>query len=604
MPETLSSSGDQGWAVPAGVGKATTGGYTFKVADTQVVRVEKRHQLPAALLAHIDGRTRPVEARDRPELKLKPAVVLVDNVENARKALAAAKAVKGRGRPGTIECVEFLFAGPPPFESPDAWPQDRVDQWLQANLEWVRKCAGPKAVIAAASYHTDERSPHLHLLLVPINTRGRLSWKAVELGFALNPKVPSKLILSSMQDRYHEEVGRRFGLARGEVGSRRKHAPIDRRKGLVHRILAEPAKWSARQHGEAAQLRAKDADRERDRAEQQQREAEAQRARAVDAAASAEAERARAVAERVQAVAGATAAEVKREALKRSRSELLRERDEARKARDTEQQALNRERAARKAETADWKRKLEYAAQQLVIARQGWQKAEEEVSRLHEQRPPTQIAVDQAQAQVLAANRARERAESGRDKANEDWKRAYGSYLAEKQQCEAITAKRDQDIAAAREHGYKQGQDSRDKEVKAAVDRAAEFQVEFDALRERLPVDVEAARQEAVADGRVQRIDEVTALQQTVERLTTEPADAVTALQQTVERLTTDLDAARQHRERLIGDVNTLSEHRDDLQKRLMAIRPALVPPPRPRGPGRYQAEQDPARSQSTQNRS
>ena len=598
MPETLTSSGDQGWAVPAGVGKATTGGYTFEVANIQVVRVEKRRQLPAALLAHIDGRTRPVEARDRPELRLKPAVVLVDNVENARKALAAAKAVRRRGRPGTIECVDFLFAGPPPFASPDAWPQDRVDQWLQANLQWVSKCAGPRAVIAAASAHTDERSPHLHLLLVPIDARGRLSWKAVELGFAADPTAVGKQILRSLQDRYQKEVGCRFGLARGEVGSRRKHEPIDRRKGLVDRILAEPAKWSARQHAEAAQLRAEDADRERDRAEQQQREAEAQRARAVDAAASAEAARARAVAERVQAVARATAAEVKREAVKRSRSELLRERDEARKARDTEHQALNRERAARKAETADWKRKLEYAAQQLVIARQEWQKAEEE------QRPPTQIAVDQAQAQVLAANRARERAESGRDKANEDWKRAYGSYLAEKQQCEAITAKRDQDIAAAREHGYKQGQDSGDKQVKAAVDRAAGFQVEIDALRERLPVDVEAARQEAVADGRVQRIDAVTALQQTVERLTTETADAVTALQQTVERLTTDLEAAKQHRERLIGDVNTLSEHRDDLQKRLMAIRPALVPPPRPRGPGRNQAEQDPARSQSTQNRS
>ena len=38
--------------------------------------------------------------------------------------------------------------------------------------------------IAAAYYHADERSPHLHLLLVPINDRGRLSWKAVEKGFA------------------------------------------------------------------------------------------------------------------------------------------------------------------------------------------------------------------------------------------------------------------------------------------------------------------------------------------------------------------------------------------------------------------------------------
>ena len=89
---------------------------------------------------------------------------------------------------------------------------------------------------------------------------------------------------------------------------------------------------------------------------------------------------------------GATAAEAKRDELKRSRSELLRERDEARKARDTAQQALNRERAARKADMADWKRMLEYAAAQLLVARQGGQEAEEEVRRLREQTPPTQVA--------------------------------------------------------------------------------------------------------------------------------------------------------------------------------------------------------------------
>ena len=570
------------------------------MADKQLVRVEKRRQLHAALLEHLDGRTRPAEARARPELDLKPTVVLVDNVAAARKALAAAKATKGRGRPGTIECVEFLFAGPPPFESPDAWRQDRVDAWLQASVEWVRKCAGPKAVVAAAYYHTDERSPHLHLVLVPINNTGRLSWKAVEVGFALNPKVPSKLILSSMQDSYHEEVGRRFGLARGEVGSRRKHEPIDRRKGLVDRILQDPTKWTARQHAEAALLRAEDADRERDRAVQRQREAEAERDRAVDAAASAEAERARAVEERAQAVAAATAAEAKRDELKRSRSELLRERDEARKARDTAQQALNRERAARKADMADWKRMLEYAAAQLLVARQGGQEAEEEVRRLREQTPPTQVAISEAQSQAQAANEARERAESGRDKANEDWGRAHESYLAEKQQCEALTAERDQNIAAAREQGYKQGQDSREREVKAAVDRAARSQVELDALRERLPADVQAARQEGVADGRAERNDQVTALKLSVERRRTEPDDEVTALQQTVARLTTDLAAATGDRERLVGNVETLREHRDDLQKRLTELQPNTVPPPRRGDPGQSQPEQDRSGSRST----
>ena len=56
-------------------------------------------------------------------------------------------------------------------------------------------------MIAAAYFYKDERSRYLHLLLIPITDQGRLSWTAVERGFALHPKVPSKLIMSSMQDR-------------------------------------------------------------------------------------------------------------------------------------------------------------------------------------------------------------------------------------------------------------------------------------------------------------------------------------------------------------------------------------------------------------------
>ena len=243
---------------------------------------------------------------------------------------------------------------------------------------------------------------------------------------------------------------------------------------------------------------------------------------------------------------------------------------------------------------------LEYAAAQLLVARQGGQEAEEEVRRLREQRPPTQIAVDEARAQAQAANNARERAESGRDKANQEWHRAYDSYLAQKQQHEAISAERDQNIAAAREQGYRQGQDSRDREVKAAVDQAAKSQVELDALRERLPADVQAARREGVADGRAELSDQVTALQRSVERLTTEPDDEVTALQQTVARLTTDLAAATGDSEGLVGNVETLRERRDDLQKRLTELQPKTVPPPRPGDPGQDQPEQDRSGSRST----
>ena len=165
----------------------------------QIVRTKKHYQFHAALPAQLDGSERTGRNRS-------PVVVLINNVAVARKALAAAKANKGRGRPGSIECVQFLFGGPPPFEAPDAWPQDRLAAWMQANIDWVQECAGPNAVIAAVYYYKDEHSRYQHLLLIPITDKGRLSWTALEPKFALTPTVPSRLILSSMQDRYQREV--------------------------------------------------------------------------------------------------------------------------------------------------------------------------------------------------------------------------------------------------------------------------------------------------------------------------------------------------------------------------------------------------------------
>lgn len=162
------------------------------------------------------------------------------------------------------------------MDAPEAWPQDRVAVWMQANVDWVQTCAGPHAVIAAAFYYPDERSRYQHLLLIPITDKGRLSWTAVGRRFALHPKVPSTLIMSSMQDRYQKEVGQRFGLKRGEIGSRRKHEAINRPKGLLERVVEAPSKWSDRQRAKAALLHAEAANRERDQAVQGERAAKAE----------------------------------------------------------------------------------------------------------------------------------------------------------------------------------------------------------------------------------------------------------------------------------------------------------------------------------------
>ena len=532
------------------------------MAGEQIVRTKKRHQFHSALPAHLDG-------SERAGRNLSPVVVLVDNVEAARKALAAAKANKGRGRPGSIECVRFLFGGPPPFESPDAWPNERVAAWMQANVEWVQECAGLNVVIAAVYYFTDEGRRYQHLLLIPITDEGRLSWTALEPKFALNPKVPSTFIMSSMQDRYQREVGKRFGLERGEIGSRRKHEAINRPKGLFERALELPSIWSDRRRAEEALRHAEAADRERDRAVQRQREAETERDRAVDLAASAEVERAGAVEERAQAAVKATRAEAECDDLKPLLSELTRERDEARKDCDQIRDTRKRERAEHADEAAKTEvqlRNTEFLLPRIHALRD---RALREIENLGKAAPPTQEHVDRAREHAREAKEALVVAEAERDQAATGRDKARQGYRAMKQQREHLAAKLVQDVAEARQQGYTQGQAGRAGEVDAAGDRDRNLQVELDALRSRRSDAVQVARREGVAAGRAERDDQVTALKQTVERLTTERDDRVAALKQTVERLTTQLNAVKQDCERLDGKVKNLTDWCDDLKQHL-----------------------------------
>ena len=68
--------------------------------------------------------------------------------------------------------------------------------------------------------------------------QGRLGWNRVRNRFTVEGKT-GKLLMSGLQDNFHEAVGRKHGLERGEVGSDREHAPVDRALGLKIRVEEE-----------------------------------------------------------------------------------------------------------------------------------------------------------------------------------------------------------------------------------------------------------------------------------------------------------------------------------------------------------------------------
>ena len=279
---------------------------------TQVLRitpVKNAKTAPVRLAAHVrgDDDARPPEALPRSGLGDRRAVLLVDNRRAAEAVVRKARSVKRRGRPGS-RYIDVLIAGPPGVESPDRWDYGKVRQWSGASVNWLQDMCGRDAVIHTAALHLDEKSPHVHALVVPAvrddDGNLRLSWNTIRKqgaersagspmrGSGLPRRATHGPEMSAWQDSYHNQVGRHFGLGRGERGSTRRHAEPDSRRGLQERV---------RDAERLAQERIAEANRAVDAAQKRERDAEARSRRDKRARARELADRKR---ERAQAARG------------------------------------------------------------------------------------------------------------------------------------------------------------------------------------------------------------------------------------------------------------------------------------------------------------
>ena len=239
--------------------------------------------LAPALAAHLraDEDARPIEAVKRQDLPR--AIDYGSEPERAQaavsRALAERKAAKTGGRPPS-QSVSALFAAPPPWESREAWPLEKVNRWARATCAWLRKLLPQEAVTHTATLHTDERAPHLHITFVPVAVDGKgvysLSWRRVLTHMAekaadgrrvlASPKVK----MQALQDSYYRDVGQHFGMERGKRGRGIQYAPLDRAKGAAERIADTSARLEDERRARA------DAERQRAEAETARQRTEAQ----------------------------------------------------------------------------------------------------------------------------------------------------------------------------------------------------------------------------------------------------------------------------------------------------------------------------------------
>lgn len=147
------------------------------------------------------------------------------NYENLGKAIQARIEHAGieRVRQDAVKGMEFILTA-----SPERFPRDqdgqftgdyRNSKWVQANLEFMKQQYGPNLV--AFTLHQDEKTPHIHAIVVPITQDNRLCAKEL-----FNPKT-----LRQLQTDYAAAM-KPFGLERGIEGSRAQHRDMKQIYGL------------------------------------------------------------------------------------------------------------------------------------------------------------------------------------------------------------------------------------------------------------------------------------------------------------------------------------------------------------------------------------
>ncbi len=137
----------------------------------------------------------------------------------------------------------------------------RLNDWSERSMAWLRETYGERNVVAAV-LHRDEQTPHLQVLVVPIDERGRLNAHAYTDGRAM---------LARMQDSYAAAV-RDLGLERGVRGSVADHQTVKEFYAKIEeptlapelvkqhldvdrpsRIVANPERWASEQQERIAE---------------------------------------------------------------------------------------------------------------------------------------------------------------------------------------------------------------------------------------------------------------------------------------------------------------------------------------------------------------
>jgi hypothetical protein len=135
-------------------------------------------------------------------------------------------------RDDQVRAMEVVLTASPEWfrRGADGQAEDmRESKWVADNLHFLKEKFGEKNVVSF-TLHQDEKTPHVHAVVVPITDKNRLSADTL-----FNPKT-----LSQLQTDYAAAMAE-HGLERGVAGSRRQHEDMKQVYGHQAHTAAELA---------------------------------------------------------------------------------------------------------------------------------------------------------------------------------------------------------------------------------------------------------------------------------------------------------------------------------------------------------------------------
>lgn len=224
----------------------------------QVLSIKKRKIIAGGLNRHItrvqwvDGElvvwvpcnADPERTKDNVELVSREFT----DLQGVKRTLSLQEAVNKRINEAGIKprntqnrCIEIVFSGSP--EVLCKMSREEVLNWAKDTLEWSRKTWGEENVVSA-SLHLDEKTPHIHMIVVPIvQGQSRRTKKqkqtdkekgVVRESYKIDHNKPRLCVnevfttplLYYYHDHYALEVSNKYGLERGlraEPGNKKRH---------------------------------------------------------------------------------------------------------------------------------------------------------------------------------------------------------------------------------------------------------------------------------------------------------------------------------------------------------------------------------------------